>query len=190
MDPTKSAFGSVGLDSKNFAIAGLGVEPTVYLDEKKRFLEHLNEIRRISLGPDQNDSSGYGLYLVRMPVSITPGDCTYRGHGADLSVRVEHEFTPDFLPSTFQNLVINDLVDILGPFVYEILRADLLDDLKSYVDRKDLLRQRECLVEAIFANVEPVGCGTGKRGSPKANSRQQNLHWQTIPRRLMQSSTR
>jgi hypothetical protein len=28
---------------------GLGVDPTVYLDEKKRFLEHLNEIRRISL---------------------------------------------------------------------------------------------------------------------------------------------
>ena len=63
---------------------------------------HLNQIRRINLGPDQNDSSGYGLYLVRLPVSITPGECTFQGYGAELSVTVEHEFTPDFLPSAFQ----------------------------------------------------------------------------------------
>ena len=47
------------------AALGLGVDPTVYLDEKNRFLMHLNQIRRINMGPDQNDSSGYGLYLVR-----------------------------------------------------------------------------------------------------------------------------
>ena len=79
----------------------LGVDPTVYLDEKKRFLDHLNEIRRINLGPDQNDSSGYGLYLVRMPVSISPGEKTYQGFGADVAVTVEHEFGPDFFPQHF-----------------------------------------------------------------------------------------
>ena len=112
----------------NTSAIGLGVEPTVYLDEKKRFLDHLNQIRRISLGPDQNDSSGYGLYLVRMPVSITPGECTYNGHGAELSVTVEHEFTPDFLPTTFQSLVVNDLVDQLGPFLYETVRSGFYDE--------------------------------------------------------------
>ena len=66
----QGAFGNLGMATNNFnpitstsaaaaSALGLGVDPTVYLDEKKRFLEHLNQIRRISLGPDQNDSSRY-----------------------------------------------------------------------------------------------------------------------------------
>ena len=134
--PNQGTFGNLGLATNNFgpvtsgtasAALGLGVEPTVYLDEKKRFLDHLNEIRRINIGPDQNDSSGYGLYLVRLPVSITPGECTLQGHGAELSVSVEHEFTPDFLPSAFRNLVINDVVDQLGPLIYELIRSGYYD---------------------------------------------------------------
>jgi hypothetical protein len=132
---TAGPFGNLGLAPSNMSSAaanaatlGLGVDPTVYLDEKKRFLEHLNQIRRINQGPDQNDSSGYALYLVRMPVSIQPGECTYQGHGADLSLNVEHEFPPDFLPTTFQNLVINDLVDQLGPYIYEAIRTNALND--------------------------------------------------------------
>ncbi|QEH32457.1 hypothetical protein OJF2_09280 [Aquisphaera giovannonii] len=153
IDQSKGTFGTLSFNSSgNQKIAGLGVEPTVYLDEKRRFLEHLNEIRRISLGPDQNDSSGYGLYLVRMPVSITPGECTLQGHGADLSVTVEHEFTPDFLPSTFQNLIVNDLVDVLGPFIYNVLRAGQLDDLKKYAGRKDLANERDRLSGLLFLN--------------------------------------
>lgn len=109
------------------AALSLGVDPTVYLEEKKRFLDYLNHLRRLNLGPDQNDSSGYGLYLVRMPVAITPGECTLMGHGADMSVQVEHEFTPDFLPSTFRRLVINDIVDHLGPFLYEVIRSGYYD---------------------------------------------------------------
>jgi hypothetical protein len=146
IDPTKGTFGNLGLAANNYlpipasvaasTALGLGVDPTVYLDEKKRFLDHLNEIRRISLRPDQNDSSGYGLYLVRMPISITPGECTYQGYGAELSVAVEHEFTDQFLPSTFQNLVENDLVDQLGPFLYEIIRSGFDDELESKHDAK------------------------------------------------------
>ena len=133
IDPSKGPFGNLGLAANNFAplsqpaaataALGLGVNPTVYLDEKKRFLEHLNHIRRLNLGPDQNDSSGYGLYLVRLPVSITPGERTYHGYGAEVAVHVEHEFSPDFLPSTFKHLVINDVVDQLGPFLYEAIRT-------------------------------------------------------------------
>jgi hypothetical protein len=127
------AFGNLGVgpntlnlpapSAANAAALTLGVEPTVYLEEKARFLNELNHLRRLNLGPDQNDSSGYGLYLVRLPVSIAPGECTFQGHGADLSVQVQHEFTPDFLPSAFRRLVINDIVDQLGPHLYEAIRS-------------------------------------------------------------------
>lgn len=145
-------FGQLGLATNNFAplganassaYLGLGVDPTVYLDEKRRFLEHLNQIRRISLGPDQNDSSGYGLYLVRLPVSITPGERTLQGFGADFTVSVEHEFGPDFLASTFRNLVINDIADQLSPVIYEAIRSKLperLAELRDLRDRSQSLR--------------------------------------------------
>ncbi len=151
--PNQGTFGTLGLASNNFgpvtsgtasAALGLGVEPTVYLDEKKRFLDHLNEIRRINLGPDQNDSSGYGLYLVRLPVSISPGEWTYQGHGAELTVSVEHEFSPDFLPAAFRSLVINDIVDQLGPFVYEVIRSGFYDKyLKPRQEARDKLKALE-----------------------------------------------
>ena len=127
-------FNNFGLESNTPNPSGtlaLGVDPTVYLDEKKRFLEHLNQIRRINLGPDQNDSSGYGLYLVRMPVSITPGEKTYHGFGAEFTVTVEHEFTPGFVASTFRNLVINDVVDQLAPVIYEVIRTGLVDKFET-----------------------------------------------------------
>ena len=153
--PNQGTFGGLGLATNNFnpingnspaaaSALGVGVDPTVYLDEKKRFLDHLNEIRRINLGPDQNDSSGYGLYLVRLPVSITPGECTYHGFGADLSIQVEHEFGPEFLPTTFRNLVINDVVDQLGPFVYEVVRSGFYDKylVQLLLKRDELKRLR------------------------------------------------
>ena len=92
------------------------------------------------MGPDQNDSYGYGLYLVRLPVSITPGECTYQGHGADLSVQVEHEFGPYFLPTTFHNLVVNDLVDQLAPYIYESIRSgEYANYLKPHHEAKPML---------------------------------------------------
>ena len=75
----------------------------------------MNEIRRVNIGDDNADSAGYGLYLVRMPVSIQPGECNLKGHGAVLTVTARHEFDPNFLKNTFHNLVINDLVDQLRP---------------------------------------------------------------------------
>src|ERR1051325_11365468 len=80
----------------------LGLDPTIYLDEKKRYLEHLNQIRRINLGDDNSDSAGYGMYLVRMPASITPGEKTRENHGAQMIFTAQHQFEPDFLPRTFR----------------------------------------------------------------------------------------
>jgi hypothetical protein len=177
IDPTKSAFGTLSAAPNTLAGAGanaamgIGVDPTVYLDEKKRFLDHLNEIRRISLGPDQNDSSGYGLYLVRLPISITPGECTYRGYGAELSVAVEHEFTDLFLPTTFQNLVVNDLVDQLGPFLYEIIRSRFYDKLAQIHDarqRRQALEVRtEVLVDSLMDNFAQKIVNSINAGQPQ-----------------------
>lgn len=144
IDFSKTAFAGV---TANQGAGGLGVEPTIYLDEKKRFLDHLNEIRRINMGPDQNDSSGYGLYLIRLPVSITPGERTLQGHGADLSVRLEHEFSPDFLPSTVRNLVVNDLVSQLGPVVFEVLRSDALKDSPDLLELRESKRRLEAQLD-------------------------------------------
>jgi hypothetical protein len=161
---SQGAFSNLTVGSNNFSPAsatassalGLGVDPTVYLDEKKRFLDALNEIRRINLGPDQNDSSGYGLYLVRLPVSITPGECTFQGYGAELAVTVEHEFTPDFLPQTFQNLVVNDIVDQLAPVIYEAIRSGFYDKVlkplhDAKIKQKSLRAQNDYWIDAQIA---------------------------------------
>lgn len=102
---------------------GMGIEPTIYLDQEKRFIDHLNELRRVNMGVDRDESAGYGLYLVRLPVSILPGQKTREGYGAELMITAQHEFPPSFLAGTYRNLVINDLVDQLGPVLYEYIRT-------------------------------------------------------------------
>ena len=113
-------------DPKNpgqFTTPNLGVEPNVHLDEKADYLTHLHRIRRVNLGDDNSDSAGYGLYLMRVPVSIQPGDKTVRGHGAIVNMTMGHDFGPRFLPATYRNLVINDVVDLLAPVIQELIRT-------------------------------------------------------------------
>ena len=50
-----------------------GSEPTTYEDQKKRFLDHLHELRCINEGDDNTDAPGYALNLVRLPVSVFLG---------------------------------------------------------------------------------------------------------------------
>ncbi len=122
---------------------GLGVEPTVYLDELKRYQDHLNQLRRVNMGDDIADSSGYGLYLIRMPASIQPGECTRQGYGAVVTATMRHDFGADFLCTTYRNLVINDLVDQLAPVVFELIRSDapkkqaMLDSWQDLARRYD-----------------------------------------------------
>ncbi|MBY0586651.1 hypothetical protein K2X85_05710 [bacterium] len=109
--------------SSQFEKGGIGVEPTIYLDQKKRYLDHLNELRRVNLGDDLSDSAGYGLYLIRFPVSIQPGQKTLDGHGAEISLTARPEMTPGFVADTFKQLVIEDLVDDMVPRLLEIIRT-------------------------------------------------------------------
>ncbi|MBU6275536.1 MAG: hypothetical protein KGQ61_02755 [Planctomycetes bacterium] len=104
-----------------FATFGLGennavsLEPNVHLDHLAGYVKHLQELRRINEGDDNGDSPGYALNLVRIPVSILPGQYTQRGHGAEITVTADLVLGDDLLPITFRSLVINDLVDTIAP---------------------------------------------------------------------------
>jgi len=104
-----------GPQGVSFGDEPLGLEPTLHLDQLSRYLNHLNQLRRINEGDDSADSPGYSLNLVRIPVSIMPGSVTRRGHGAEISFIAEPILGDDLLPATFRNLVIHDLVDIIAP---------------------------------------------------------------------------
>ena len=98
-----------------FSDGPLGIEPTLQLDHLSRYLHHLHELRRINEGDDSADAPGYALNLVRIPVSITPGGKTRRGHGAEITITVDPRLDDDLLPRTARDLVINDLVDLVAP---------------------------------------------------------------------------
>lgn len=101
----------------------LGLEPNVQLDQEADYITHLHRLRRVNLGDDNADSAGYGLYLMRVPVSIQPGDRTVKGHGAIVNITMRHDFAPGFLASTYRNLVINDVIDKLGAPIQELIRG-------------------------------------------------------------------
>jgi hypothetical protein len=106
-----SQFASFGLANNN----AVSLEPTIHLDHLSNYVKHLQELRRINEGDDNGDSPGYSLNLVRIPVSILPGQFTQRGHGAEITVTADLVLGDDLLPTTFRSLVVNDLVDTIAP---------------------------------------------------------------------------
>jgi hypothetical protein len=102
----------------------IALEPTIVLDEQSRYLYHLQQLRRINTGDDTADMPGYGLYLLRLPVSLLPGAKTFKGKGASVTVKASHYLTPDLLPTTFRDFVTNDLADELAPVISTILDLD------------------------------------------------------------------
>lgn len=88
----------------------IGLEPTIEIDQMSRYLNHLHELRRINEGDDTSDSPGYSMNLVRIPVSILPGKLTREGFGAEVTVTCTPVLSDDLLPTTFRNLVVNDVV--------------------------------------------------------------------------------
>jgi len=93
---------------------GIALEPVTFVDQLKTYLDHLHELRRINEGDDTSDSPGYALNLVRIPISVLPGKHTQRGYGAEITITATPVLSDALLPTTFRNLVINDLVDQLG----------------------------------------------------------------------------
>lgn len=101
----------------------LAIEPTLIEDQKKRFLDHLHELRRINEGDDATDAPGYTLNLMSIPISVLTGDCTQTGFGAECTITATPRLTDDLLPNTVRDLVINDLVDLLGLQITKIIEA-------------------------------------------------------------------
>ena len=83
------------------------------LDQRDRYLQYLQELRRRNEGDDTADSPGYSLNMVRIPISVLSGKRTYRGYGAEITCTMRPVLSPALLPVTFRNLVINDCVDQL-----------------------------------------------------------------------------
>jgi len=96
------------------AVVNISLEPTEKLDQEARYLNYLNELRRINEGDDTADAPGYSLNVVRVPVSLLPGKHTRIGHGAEVTMTLTPYLSDELLPTTFRNLVANDLVDQIG----------------------------------------------------------------------------
>ncbi len=83
------------------------------LDEHSNYLNHLNQLRRINAGDELTDRPGYSLYLVRIPVTLSPGPRSRRGKGAIITVSAKLVMTKHTLRSALRNTVINETVDNL-----------------------------------------------------------------------------
>ncbi len=101
----------------------IGIESTVVLDERSHFLNHLNELRRINAGDELTDRPGYGLYLIRMPITLAPGRDSGRGRGAIVTVEARPYLTPSLLPDTVRRVVLAGTKDQLRPIVLACLRG-------------------------------------------------------------------
>jgi hypothetical protein len=100
------------------------VEQITQLDQLKRYLDHLNELRRINEGDDISDTPGYSLNLVRIPISILPGQRTREGFGAEVTLNVQPVYDELLLANTFRDLVINDVIDQIAVPVTQFINQD------------------------------------------------------------------
>jgi hypothetical protein len=99
------------------------LEQIEVLDQLANYVNHLHAIRRNNEGPDTADAPGYAMNLVRIPVSILPGQNTKRGHGAEISITAEPYLGPELLPTAFREFVINDLVDQLSVPIAQLINS-------------------------------------------------------------------
>jgi hypothetical protein len=95
----------------------VSLEPTVVLDEHSSYLNHLNQLRRINAGDELADRPGYGLYLIRLPVTLSPGPRSRRGKGAIITVSAKPVMTKHTMRNALRNAVINETVNNLAQAV-------------------------------------------------------------------------
>jgi hypothetical protein len=93
--------------------APIALEPTVVLDEHSSYLNHLNQLRRINAGDELADRPGYGLYLIRIPVTLSPGPRSRRGKGAIITVSASPVMSKHTMRNALRNAVINESVNNL-----------------------------------------------------------------------------
>lgn len=129
-------------------VEGISVEPTVYLDQLSRYVQHLNHLRRINEGDDTSDAPGYALNLMRLPASILPGSKTRTGYGAEVNFTVTPELPEDLVVETFKDLTANDLIDQLGLPIVKLAEA------KTW----EITAADNALIEEEIARYERLSC--------------------------------
>jgi hypothetical protein len=117
-------------DAKDNSDTAISLEPTIFLEQKARFINLLNQLRRNNEGDDTVDSPGYSMNLLRIPVSLLPGKRTQQGHGGEVSFTITPVLSDELLVTTFRQLSTMDLVDSFG-----VQLAQILDDPAT---RKDV----------------------------------------------------
>lgn len=147
---------------KSFLGQSFGLEQTQVLDELNRYLQHLNQLRRINEGDDTSDAPGYAMNLIRVPVSILPGTLSKRGYGAEITMTAKPYLGPELLPMTFRDLVTNDLIDQLAVPLAKFLnsnpgRADRL--LHAYEVNKNQDRLLSDFNRRYGEKALPLSCG-------------------------------
>ena len=198
-------FASVVADSRKSDGKSVALEPTLFLDQMSRYLNHLHELRRINEGDDLKDLPGYTLHMLRMPVSILPGKKTRQGFGAQITVTATPQLGDELLPLTFKDWVINDLVYQNGLALFDLLNSWTICG-KTKVERADgtiaSIRPQVDLLKAILATIgelETTEYGTRRyryslaengwwtfSKNPEAESRQQKF-FDSLGLRLLSS---
>lgn len=92
----------------NITRNGIGLEPSIYVDQKSEYIKHVQQLIRNNMGDDKTDMPGYGLYLMRMPVSVLPGSNTMRDSGAMITAELKHNLTGDLLQPTVSSIVVRE----------------------------------------------------------------------------------
>ena len=150
------------------------------LDEHSNYLNHFNQSRRVNAGDDLADRPGYGLYLVRIPVTLSPGPRSRRGKGAIITVSAKSVMTKHTLRNALRNAVVNETVNNLtqaicnqwtegrqtdtGPGLGGRFRSSRLRTPSCSTGRKTSAAQRRGR-ESARQESSPTSLITGPRGS-------------------------
>ena len=129
--------------------AGVGIEPTISLDEQSRYINHLHELRRVNSGDDRTDMAGYGLYLLRMPISLLPGPESRKGKGAVVTVEARHDLTDDLLENIYRDVAILGLTYVLTQLVNEDIHLRIAEKCHPPTKSKTPKRSPISTIDAL-----------------------------------------
>jgi hypothetical protein len=117
---------------------GVGLEPTIRLDQEANYINHLHELRRVNAGDDLTDMAGYGLYLLRLPVSLLPGPASRRGKGAVVTMEARHDLSEDLLENTFRDVVVIDATYALSRAINDNIHATICKEFVKKHSQNEL----------------------------------------------------